>query len=234
MLASVVALQIMLILLPGFAGSYLVQMLASRRPQTDFERTVEAFLLSFLIYVAYMPCNGGRLPFSIIKATSDKEPTIQWEPANLALLAGVTLAIALLVTAYIRFDGNRIFRLFDTTNPTILRWLKWLKLTERTTRSSIWNDILESEVRDGQFVQVELQDGRSVAGLLMYYSDVAEDSSLYLASAAWVTQVTQIPIPGPGILLTKASGIRSVSLLDAGHPPAAEVKPAVEGKISPA
>ena len=84
-------------------------------------------------------------------------------------------------------------------------------LTERTTRNSIWNDILEREAIDNQPVQVELADGRNVLGVLLYYSDSSEEGSVYLTHASWVdSEGKTIPIPGPGILLTSKSGIRCV------------------------
>jgi hypothetical protein len=60
-----------------------------------------------------------------------------------------------------------------------------------------------------------MTDGMSVLGNLLYYSDVADDASLYLTEASWVDEDgNTTSIPGPGILLTKSSGIRSVSLLN--------------------
>jgi len=53
-------------------------------------------------------------------------------------------------------------------------------LTERTTRNSIWNDILEREAIDNQPVQVELADGRNVLGVLLYYSDSSEEGQYTL------------------------------------------------------
>jgi hypothetical protein len=199
---TLLALQIFLILLPGFSAAYVVQALATRRTQSDLERVVEALVFSFVIYVCYVPLNGGKLPFHIEHDPTGKiDDTVLWNPAQLAWLAAVTAAFALFAVAYIRFDGNRLFRA--------------ICLTERTTRNSIWNDILESEAIDNQPVQVELSDGRNVLGVLLYYSDVSEDASLYLTQASWVDANGQtVPIPGPGILLTKNSGIRSVSLLN--------------------
>jgi len=199
---TLLALQIFLILLPGFSAAYVVQALATRRTQSDLERVVEALVFSFVIYVCYVPLNGGKLPFHIEHDPTGKiDDTVLWTPAQLAWLAAVTAAFALFAVAYIRFDGNRLFRA--------------ICLTERTTRNSIWNDILESEAIDNQPVQVELSDGRNVLGVLLYYSDVSEDASLYLTQASWVDANGQtVPIPGPGILLTKNSGIRSVSLLN--------------------
>jgi len=167
--ASLLALQIFLILLPGFAAAYVVQFLVTRRTQTDMERMIEALLYSFVIYVLYMPFNGGRLPFHIVKDSIGHEDTVLWEPGNLMLLAAITFSLSLAVIAYFRHDGNRIFRLFDTQNSTVSRRLNWLKLTERTTRNSIWNDILETEFVAGQFIQVELSDGRSFLGVVHYY-----------------------------------------------------------------
>jgi hypothetical protein len=199
---TLLTLQIFLIILPGFSAAYALQALATRRTQSDFERVVEALVFSFVIYVCYVPLNGGRLPFHIEHDPLGKgEDTVLWEPAQLAWLAAVTLAFTLFAVAYVRFDGNRMFR--------------FAGLTERTTRNSIWNDILEREAIDNQPVQVELSDGRNVIGVLLYYSDASEDGSLYLTQASWVDANGQtVPIPGPGILLTKNSGIRCVSLLD--------------------
>jgi len=200
--ATLLALQIFLILLPGFSAAYLVQALATRRTPSDLERIIEALVFSFVIYVCYVPLNGGKLPFRIQSDPSGKlNDTVLWEPAQLAWLAAVTAAFALLAVVYIRFDGNRLFRAAG--------------LTERTTRNSIWNDILEHEAIDNQPVQVELEDGRNVLGVLLYYSDSSEDGSVYLTQASWVDADGQtVSIPGPGILLTKNSGIRSVSLLN--------------------
>jgi hypothetical protein len=198
---TLLALQLFLILLPGFSAAYIVQALATRRSQSDFERVIEAIVFSFIIYVCYVPLNHGNLPFHIQSDPLGKgSETVLWEPAQLTWLAAVTAVFSLVAVAYIRFDVNRVFRL--------------IRLSERTTRNSIWNDIFESEAIDGQPIQVELGDGMSVLGNLLYYSDVADDASVYLTQASWVdADGNTTPIPGPGILLTKSSGIRSVSLL---------------------
>jgi len=210
--ATLLALQVLLILLPGFSAAYVVQSLATRRTQSDLERVVEALVFSFIIYVFFILLNGGGLPFQLQHDPTGKiDDTVRWDPAQLAWLAAVTLIFSVIAVAYIRFDGNRVFRAVG--------------LTERTTRNSIWNDIFEREAIDNQPVQVELGDGRNILGVLLYYSDASEEGSLYLTQASWVDENGQtVPIPGPGILLTKNSGIRSVSLLDpAADSPAKEV-----------
>jgi Family of unknown function (DUF6338) len=229
---SLVALEIFLILLPGFAAAYVVQQLATRNAQSDLERVIEALLFSFVIYVCFAAANRGKLPFALQNQAAaatqsgsgaaapgynaaahakdsadadDSGQTIVWAPRDLGLLAGITFAFAALAILYINHDGNRLFRR--------------LRLTERTTRSSIWTDIFESEAGQEQIVQVELPGNRSILGVLLYYSDDPDENSLFIAKASWVTaDGDQVPIPGQGILLTKQSGILSISLLSpAGH-----------------
>jgi hypothetical protein len=200
--ASLIALQILLILLPGFAAAYIVQMLALRGSQTDFDKIVEACLYSLIIYSAFVLFTHGSLPFDVLPPkTPATEASVVWHPDKLLTLAAITFALSLAATAYINLDGNWAFRK--------------LNLTERTARRSIWNDIFQKEAKAVQVVQVELADGRSILGLLTYYSDSSEDCSVYLEQASWVDDTgATIPIPGPGILLTKNASITSISLLD--------------------
>jgi hypothetical protein len=198
---SLIALQIFLILLPGFAAAYLVQQLATRRKQSDLERIIEALLFSFVIYVCFIAANRGQLPFHVQKGSDANGDSIVWDPSSVWILAGITFGFGFFAVVYINHDWNRVFRK--------------LHLTERTTRNSIWTDIFESEAGREQVVQVELSGGRSVLGVLLYYSDDPDESSLFVTRAAWVTsEGEKIPIPGQGILLTKESGIRSISLLE--------------------
>lgn len=199
--STLIALQLLLMLLPGFFAAYVVQALATRRQQSDLERVIEALVFSFIIYVSYSAVMSGSLPFSVVHDASGKvEDSVVWQPQHLAGLVAVTLVFTSLSVVYARLDGNRI--------------LRRIRLTERTTNNSIWNDIFEHEATRDQVVQVELGDKRSVIGILLYYSDAAEDCSLFLKQASWVdADGSTIPILGQGILLTKASDIRSVSLL---------------------
>jgi hypothetical protein len=94
------------------------------------------------------------------------------------------------------------------------------QLTQRTLRGSVWNDTFHSF---RGYVQVELTDDRIVLGWLRFYSDTPEESALFLEDAAWVRgDGQQFPINGPGILLTKESGIRNIQFLTAVGGPIVE------------
>src|SRR6202044_1576433 len=199
---SVIALQILLILLPGFAAAYIVQMLALRGPQTDFDKVIESCLYSVLIYGCFVFFTHGFLPFDILAAWAPAtEATILWHRKALLGLGGITLVVALLAAVYVNYDGNRIFRKF--------------KITERTARRSIWNDIFQGEASNNQLVQIELEGNRSLMGVLTYYSDAAEDCSLFVEQARWIAADGTIEVvPGLAVLLTKCSNIKSISFLD--------------------
>ncbi len=99
-----------------------------------------------------------------------------------------------------------------TNADTLGRIFRWMRVSRRTWRDSIWTDVFYNF---GEAVQVELADGRSVIGWLRYFSDTPDGASLFLERAAWVgPDLKPIEIKGPGILLTKETGIRSVALLD--------------------
>jgi hypothetical protein len=197
--ASLVALQILLILLPGFAAAALIDSLAIRGKQTDFQRSISACLYSFVIYSFYVLFSRGNLPFHL-EGQGTANAYVVWSRYRLFILLGITVVLGIAVSIYINFDAHRI--------------LRKVRLTERTTRHSIWNDIFESVATSDQIVQIELDGDRSVIGVLTYYSDDSEDCSVFVSQAAWVdSSGTTTEIPGQGILLTKNSGIRSISLL---------------------
>jgi hypothetical protein len=92
--------------------------------------------------------------------------------------------------------------------------LRFLRLTERTSRESVWNDAF---ITLGGTVQVGLEDGRMLIGLVDRYSDSDGERSLFLKNAGWVDQDEEtklIPIPGAGILITEVSKIKFVMFLD--------------------
>lgn len=198
---SVIALEILLILLPGFAAAYIVRRLAVRGQQTDLEQITEALLFSFVIYWIYRIWTGTSLPFAF-DITKDGA-VLNFRNPQIGKLVFLSAVVGFAMVAYVNLDGGRIFRK--------------LKLTERTSRDSIWNDVFQDV---GSIAQVELKDGRSVIGVVDYYSDSAADSSVFLKNAAWVVSKdgssTTTPIEGPGILLTKEAQIVSVSFLDKG------------------
>ena len=197
------ALAVLFILLPGFLAAYILQSLVTRPKQSDLEKLVEALIFSFVVYLISALIIGTKLPISW-QAEKDSSGNLAYG-VHLSwwkLLVLLTLPIVLgLLSAFLM------------RNDYLLRSLRWAGLTDRTSRASTWNDVLQDV---NGVAQVELADGRSVMGWVRYYSDDADNASIFLERAAWVKTGTDElePIEGQGILLTKDAGIRSVMFLD--------------------
>jgi len=198
-------LSALLILLPGFLCARVVQWLCVRTKQSDLDKIVESLIYSFVVYLSFVAFFGRTLPVHLL--TKQNGATIQYDvevqPKPLGELAAISIAIALSVGGIVTNDlSGRLFRK--------------LRLTQRTTRSSVWSDAFHDT---GGQIQVELGDGRRVIGWLRYYSDQPKDASLFLEKAAWVLDnCSLVPINGPGILITAELGIKWVEFLDWEEP----------------
>ena len=188
---------VFLILLPGFAAAYLVQALTVRAKQTDLEKVIEAFLFSFIIYATYYLCHPKQNSLIVLNA-GEKSSSLLHQ-GNLVSLLAITIGYATALILFVNKDGTT--------------FLRRIGLTERTSRSSIWNDVFQGD-QQGSIVQVELADGRSLQGIVRFYSDTADEASIFLSNARWIGEGQEIvPIPGPGILLTREAKIISISFL---------------------
>lgn len=191
----------LLILLPGFLTAEIVRTLATRAPLTQFEKIVQAFIYSLLVYVCFTGLKG-KFPVSIRTESVAAPQRYTIEPQFWPLVELVAVATIL---------GFVVAGLMNRDIPFSLlgRW-GW---TQRTFRISVWNDTFHTF---GGYVEVDLADGRHIIGWLRFYSDTPDEASVFLEDAAWLKEDgTQLSVPGPGILLTKENGIRSIMFLDA-------------------
>lgn len=195
--AKVEALGTLFFLLPGFVSAYISQRLAVRRERSELDKVVQALIFSFLLYLATMPAFSYSLPLSW-RSDLTGSYLIFANYRFLLVLLALSIILGVLHAANINHDW-------------LLWCLRWAKITERTARSSIWNDTFQ-EI--GGFVQIGFKDGKRLIGWVRYYSDDSDDCSVFLEQAAWVNDDDQREwIKGPGILLTKESAIESVSFL---------------------
>jgi hypothetical protein len=184
------ALGILLVLLPGFASAYIVQMLAVRRKQSELDKVVEALLFSLVLYLITLPLFGNTLPLSW-RVLDNNHPdvfqvAVQWK--HLATLAGLALILGILFASNINYA--LLTRLFYKIGIRI-----------RSSRINIWtNAFIELE----GFVQVDLTGGRRVIGWVRDRSEEENLYELFLEDAAWVDEKgVQLPIKGPGFFSRK-------------------------------
>jgi hypothetical protein len=200
------ALAVLLVLLPGFLTARVVQSLCVRPSQTELDKIVEALLYSFLIYVVFAVLREPS-PLRVIvteRADGAKVFSPQVDSVDLLFLLLLAFVLGLAVSA-------------SVTNDLHGRLFRRARLTQRTTRSSIWSDVFHEL---GNYVQVQFCDGRKIIGWPRYYADTPEEASLFLENAAWVDRDNKlVDIPGPGVLTTKNMPIESIMFLR-GDPPA--------------
>lgn len=193
-------LAILLILLPGFLCAGLTQTLCVRSTQTELDKVVEALLYSFVVYVTFVWLVGPAVPVSlqVREVNGAQQYAIALQPKALAQLTFIAVVLALAVGGIVTNDlSGKLFRK--------------LRLTQRTSRGSVWGDTFHDY---GGVILVELGDGRRVEGWVRYYSDEPTPASLFLEQAAWVTDDNAlVPIDGPGILISQEVGIRTIEFL---------------------
>lgn len=197
---GVQALLALLILLPGFVSARISRMMSARSQMSELERVTEALIFSFFTYVIYLLLFGPRLPLEWqIDATSPARYSFQVFRLRVLFL-GVFSVLLGFAWGYVK--GHDL----------LLKLLRKWKMTERTSRESVWNDVFVSL---GGTVQVGLKDGTSAIGWLGRYSDTGEERALFLEKASWIAHdgaLTQVP--GSGLLLTEKSEILYVMFLD--------------------
>ncbi len=99
-----------------------------------------------------------------------------------------------------------------TNHDALLKWLRKAGFTQRSSRTSVWNDIFHTL---GGTVQIGLKDGRMAQGWLRCYSDEAEDSTFFLEAASWIDEEgTVYPVDGPGVLFTKQCEVQFIIFLN--------------------
>jgi len=167
---------------------------------SELERVTEALIFSFFTYIIYLLLFGPRLPLEW-HADATTSVRYSFEVFRLRILfLGVFSLLLGFGWGYVK--GHDL----------LLKLLRKWKMSERTSRESVWNDVFLSL---GGTVQVGLSDGTSAIGWLSRYSDTGEERVLFLEKAAWIAEdgtITQVD--GSGLLLTEKSEIKYVMFLD--------------------
>ncbi|MEX0730267.1 MAG: DUF6338 family protein [Aquisalimonadaceae bacterium] len=169
---SVEALNILFLLMPGFISSRVLDAVITRKSSSISEKIIEALIFSFLIYaISSLVFNWA--PLFIAETT--QHAVIYTFSKDYWLISSVlfhSLALPLILGAIIHHDlHTALFRS--------------LKVTDKTSRSSVWQDVYVSEKRH---VVVHLNDGRRIYGWPMYFSHDPTDSFIYLFQPAWITK----------------------------------------------
>ncbi len=198
--------QVLIVLLPGFVTARLIQSLTTRKPQPELDKIVEALIYSFVVYSQFVLV-FKRHPLTAVLRSEGDSPSaqgysLQFVPVDVGWLLVFALGLGLLVAGSINNDVHT-------------RFLRWLRITRKTPRPSVWLDVFHHfQGARAEYVLVELEDGRNLYGWPRYYANTPEEGALFLERASWILEDgKEIPIEGPGILISQNVRIKTVSFI---------------------
>ncbi|MEJ1416996.1 MAG: DUF6338 family protein [Candidatus Sedimenticola sp. (ex Thyasira tokunagai)] len=164
-------INILFLLVPGFISIRVLDTVITRKDADNPSKIVEAFVFSFLIYA----CVNFIYSWEPLVKAQQKDNIFEYVFTNDVTLLGLTILLAIVIPL--------VFGAF-IHNDLHTAILRRFNVTDKTSRSSVWQDVYINEKRH---VVAHLKDGRRVYGWPMYYSHNSEEPHLYLFQPAWVT-----------------------------------------------
>jgi len=186
------AAPLLVFLLPGFLAAWILYGLTSHPKPSQFERTVEALVLTFLIHV-FVESVGQALTWVGRWATLG-----EWNAgARLVWAAGAAIAL-----------GGGLANALNT--DTFHSWLRRKGFTSRTSHPSEWFCVLDA---NPAFVVLQLQDGRRLTGWPKEWPISPSAGQFYIQLPAWIQEDGAVlDLPQLDGILIQATDVKWVEL----------------------
>ena len=189
---SIEVLNILVFLIPGFISSVVLNALVVRKgEQKELQRVAEALVFSMLVYAIYSLF--GRQPVS-----PDSESVPIYDPLSLLILVGLSLVFPLVISLFV-------------TNDWHMRIARKLRITNKTSRSSLWYDVFAEQ---GKYVIVYFKDGSRVCGWPKHYSDDPEEPCIFLTDPLKFKNGQFVEAGVHGVLITPGLEISHIEFVD--------------------
>jgi len=190
-------INVLFLLIPGLISARFMETVITRDSLDNFGKISEALVFSFVIYVLV-------------------DMAVEWQPLVTQQKQGESYQVSLIANTQVL----AVTLLFSVVVPLVVGWFihndihtkafRWLKITDKTSRSTVWQDVYVSEKRH---VLVVLKDGRRIYGWPMYYSHRPKESYLYLFQPAWVDDQGEFTECGTHGILISNSDIEFVEFM---------------------
>ena len=179
---------LLMLLMPGLLSSSIFNLLRRKVGLTAFDKIVESFLFTFIIYILLNLTYGWEPLAQAKKVGGEVVYTFTADTCLILFTILYALFLPIFWGAIVHYDLHmRVFRK--------------LKLTDRTSRDTAWDDVFTDEKR---FLTVHLEDERRITGWPLYYSNNKDEGFLYLTQAAWLADDnTYIESESHGILIAR-------------------------------
>jgi hypothetical protein len=190
------ALALLIVLLPGFVSSSILDHVAVRKPKDHFGRIIEALVFTFIIYAVVVGAVG--IPAFELPAGAADVPRIATALINQSFV-WVALVLSILLPLFLGF--------LSTTDGH-MRFLRLIRVTNKTARETTWLDVFADQKR---YVIVNLTGERRVFGWPQYFSNDRDEGLLYLFDPAWVNaDGTYTNLDIHGLFLVEPDSIESI------------------------
>ena len=182
-------------LLPGFVAAWVFYGLTSHPKPSQFERTVQALIFTFIVRALIPP-----IKWSCFLVGDLFKSSLAWSEASdnfLSLTSAFVLGVGLAYAA-------------NTDSLHIL--LRKINLTSRTSHPSEWFYVFSEKVR---FVVLQLKDGRRLYGWPKEWPVEPDKGQFYMMLPAWITEDgTAIDLNQLDGILIKAVDVQWIEFLN--------------------
>lgn len=187
-------------LLPGFLAAWVLYGLTANPKPGQFERIIEALILTFFIH-AMLPVARGILLFLGGNFYSLRP----WDATSqnicklfLAIVTGILLAV------YTNNDGAH-------------KWLRRLGMTTRNSFPSEWVGIFSRKIT---YVVLHLKDGRRLYGWPREWPNQHDKGHFYIQEPSWILKDgSQITLENVDGLLVSSSAVEWVEFMAMAQEP---------------
>ncbi|MEW7992295.1 MAG: DUF6338 family protein [Candidatus Thiodiazotropha sp.] len=184
------------ILFPGFLAAWIFYGLTSHHKPSQFERTVQALVFTFIIQV-FLPIIKWALLI-----VGGFISLVAWNAAS-ENIAAVIMAIAL-----------GFLLAFFTNNDKFHKLLREYGFTTRTSHPSEWFYVLSEKVT---FIILHLKDGRRLYGWPKEWPIERERGQFYIMLPSWIQEDgTQLELPTLDGILIDAHDVQWVEFIQMG------------------
>lgn len=181
-------------LLPGFLAAWVLYGLTSDPKPSQFERVIQALILTFIVHVLTPLVQSGLLFIGENGAAIRPWDNNARELAKLAL----ALLLGLILAIY-------------TNTDALHKWLREKGLTTRTSYPSEWFGVLSNTVT---FVILHLQDGRRLYGWPKEWPIESEKGHFFIMEPSWIEEEgKQLDLPNVYGLLVAAKDVKWVEFI---------------------
>jgi len=167
---TIEAINILLLLIPGFLAGQIFYSIFKTGEISASRRVLDAMLFSFIVYLLI----SVFLPWEPLAQVKLGDGTLDYLFSNnikLILLSIVLVVLIPIIIGFLYF------------NDYIHVVLRKLKITTKTSRGNTWNDAFSTQDR---YLIITLKDGRRVRGYPSMFSTDPEEGFIYLFNPAWV------------------------------------------------